>query len=150
MNEPVIDKEMAGEMLEAVKSGGILEMAKSGIAKGAAFAGEHGPILIHEILSFNLYKYAFLSLVDFLIVSALAFLMYLLFRVAYRAFSSDSFDDEDSICSAFATAGLIICSLFAITALFSFIDKIMTLIQILVAPRLFLLEYLTMIISGGH
>lgn len=125
----------------------ILEFVKESAQSAAGFAKEQVPIFIEEILTY----YAFFHGMSVLLLIGLSWLIFYLgnrVRVANKDEDSEygllSYSSEPTM--GFWSIPMYIVSLaMIVSAFFHIID----FVKVMVAPRLYLLEYASEIINGG-
>ena len=123
-----------GVLLEIVTS------TKEGIAKGVDFAMEQAPDVCHQLLAFKMWEHGIWVFV--FTFPLLAFLVFLLFmRKRWRALDFDTEAGATAICASILWAFVsLIISGFAI-------HEAIALIKVVVAPKLYLIEYLSALVK---
>ena len=111
----------------------IITASKDGVAKGFEFAYEQSPLLIDEIIRFNLIRCSLNIAIWFIVFCFLIKAAYYCFKKYNNNFTDESVWIMGSFTISVTAAMLLLPALISIT----------NLIKILVAPRLYLIEYLT-------
>ena len=110
------------------------------LESGVDFASEQAPLLIQEVLTYYLVTELIWTVISFLFVVGIGYAYYRFIK-AYRAEDNYSSSDEEA---------MFFGSMFAFIAymlpVFLFVSSLSTVIKILVAPRLFLIQKLAEIL----
>jgi hypothetical protein len=126
-NKTMIKEQLQQELLN------IIQLSKEGVLKGIDLAQQQAPDLIKQILTYNLYvRWIECIIVGFLFLLTLCITIYYLIRNIKNKYSDA--DDYFSI--------VWMSLLPMIFSLIFFYLSLPNLIQIYVAPKLFLLEYI--------
>lgn len=131
-----IKEELAKELLT------IVQESQNGVAKGIDFAYQEAPLVVNEILLFNMVKHgvsALLCLVPFFL------LRFFLKKAKELEESSKAFSHSTE--DAFYFCGMIILFFLSVICSISFIEEIFSLFKILLSPRSYLIEYLSGLVS---
>ena len=108
----------------------LVEKAISGIEKGVDFTMEQAPLLVREFYNWHIAE-AIFWLVLSVIVLSIPYFMYKIYK-KYDAFR------EDELMVFFPIMASIISLVFGVIM---FISNLLDLIKLIVAPRLYLIEY---------
>ena len=121
----------------------IAEILKKGLEaaeKSGNFVIEQAPDLVKQLITYKTVETSICVLIEI----TLMYLIFIYFKYLYKKNNEDSdFIPEN----AFHGVGIIITSLMGIFLFFVFINDISNLIQLIFAPKIYLLEYIAKLLS---
>ena len=121
----------------------IAEILKKGLEaaeKSGNFVIEQAPDLVKQLITYKTVETSICVLIEI----TLMYLIFIYFKYLYKKNNEDSdFIPEN----AFHGVGIIITSLMGIFLFFAFITDISNLIQLIFAPKIYLLEYIAKLLS---
>ena len=121
----------------------IAEILKKGLEaaeKSGNFVIEQAPDLVKQLITYKTVETSICVLIEI----TLMYLIFIYFKYLYKKNNEDSdFIPEN----AFHGVGIIITSLMGIFLFFAFITDISNLIQLIFAPKIYLLEYIAQLLS---
>ena len=121
----------------------IAEILKKGLEaaeKSGNFVIEQAPDLVKQLITYKTIETSICVLIEI----TLMYLIFIYFKYLYKKNNEDSdFIPEN----AFHGVGIIITSLMGIFLFFVFINDISNLIQLIFAPKIYLLEYIAKLLS---
>ena len=121
----------------------IAEILKKGLEaaeKSGNFVIEQAPDLVKQLITYKTVETSICVLIEI----TLMYLIFIYFKYLYKKNNEDSdFIPEN----AFHGVGIIITSLMGIFLFFVFINDISNLIQLIFAPKIYLLEYIAQLLS---
>jgi len=97
------------------------------------FTQEQMPIICQEVLKYNLYLYIFYCIISVVFLISSVYISFRLFKIEDRT-------SEQNMC-------LVFCCSLAISCIFPTVLNMTVLLQILVAPKVFLLEYFSHLVK---
>ena len=121
----------------------IAEILKKGLEvaeKSGNFVIEQAPDLVKQLITYKTIETSIYVLIEIT-------LMYLIFRYFKYLYKKNNEDSDFIICDEFHIIGMIITSLMGIFLFFEFITDISNLIQLIFAPKIYLLEYIAKLLS---
>ena len=121
----------------------IAEILKKGLEaaeKSGNFVIEQAPDLVKQLITYKTVETSICVLIEIT-------LMYLIFRYFKYLYKKNNEDSDFIPENAFHGVGIIITSLMGIFLFFVFINDISNLIQLIFAPKIYLLEYITQLLS---
>ena len=129
-----MNSETDKQIAEILKKG--LEVAE----KSGNFVIEQAPDLVKQLITYKTVETSICVLIEIT-------LMYLIFRYFKYLYKKNNEDSDFIICYEFHIIGMIITSLMGIFLFFEFITDISNLIQLIFAPKIYLLEYIAKLLS---
>lgn len=121
----------------------IAEILKKGLEaaeKSGNFVIEQAPDLVKQLITYKTVETSICVLIEIT-------LMYLIFRYFKYLYKKNNEDSDFIPENAFHGVGIIITSLMGIFLFFVFINDISNLIQLIFAPKIYLLEYIAQLLS---
>ena len=121
----------------------IAEILKKGLEaaeKSGNFVIEQAPDLVKQLITYKTVETSICVLIEIT-------LMYLIFRYFKYLYKKNNEDSDFIPENAFHGVGIIITSLMGIFLFFVFINDISNLIQLIFAPKIYLLEYIAKLLS---
>ena len=121
----------------------IAEILKKGLEaaeKSGNFVIEQAPDLVKQLITYKTVETSICVLIEIT-------LMYLIFRYFKYLYKKNNEDSDFIIYDEFHIIGMIITSLMGIFLFFAFITDISNLIQLIFAPKIYLLEYIAKLLS---
>ena len=121
----------------------IAEILKKGLEvaeKSGNFVIEQAPDLVKQLITYKTVETSICVLIEIT-------LMYLIFRYFKYLYKKNNEDSDFIPKNAFHGVGIIITSLMGIFLFFVFINDISNLIQLIFAPKIYLLEYIAKLLS---
>ena len=121
----------------------IAEILKKGLEvaeKSGNFVIEQAPDLVKQLITYKTIETSIYVLIEIT-------LMYLIFRYFKYLYKKNNEDSDFIIDDEFHIIGMIITSLIGIFLFFVFINDISNLIQLIFAPKIYLLEYIAQLLS---
>lgn len=129
---------MNGEILKQILP--IIEQTKEGIAKGIEIAQQQTPDLINQLLRWQFAKHLFWVILGF----SMFLICLILIKIIIKISEKEDFDfAEPSSSFIVAFIWVIIIGLGTLLSLISYPYNVLTLIQIKIAPKIYLLEYIS-------
>ena len=129
-----MNSETDKQIAEILKKG--LEVAE----KSGNFVIEQAPDLVKQLITYKTVETSICVLIEIT-------LMYLIFRYFKYLYKKNNEDSDFIIYDEFHIIGMIITSLMGIFLFFAFITDISNLIQLIFAPKIYLLEYIAKLLS---
>lgn len=121
----------------------IAEILKKGLEaaeKSGNFVIEQAPDLVKQLITYKTVETSICVLIEIT-------LMYLIFRYFKYLYKKNNEDSDFIPENAFHGVGMIITLLIGIFLFFVFINDISNLIQLIFAPKIYLLEYIAKLLS---
>ena len=121
----------------------IAEILKKGLEvaeKSGNFVIEQAPDLVKQLITYKTIETSICVLIEIT-------LMYLIFRYFKYLYKKNNEDSDFISDNEFHIAGMIITLLIGIFLFFVFINDISNLIQLIFAPKIYLLEYIAKLLS---
>ena len=121
----------------------IAEILKKGLEaaeKSGNFVIEQAPDLVKQLITYKTIETSICVLIEI----TLMYLIFIYFKYLYKKNNEDS---DFIIYDEFHIIGMIITSLMGIFLFFAFITDISNLIQLIFAPKIYLLEYIAKLLS---
>ena len=121
----------------------IAEILKKGLEaaeKSGNFVIEQAPDLVKQLITYKTVETSICVLIEIT-------LMYLIFRYFKYLYKKNNEDSDFIPDSEFHIAGIVITSLIGIFLFLAFIIDISNLIQLIFAPKIYLLEYIAKLLS---
>ena len=121
----------------------IAEIIKKGLEaaeKSENFVIEQAPDLVKQLITYKTVETSICVLIEIT-------LMYLIFRYFKYLYKKNNEDSDFISDNEFHIIGMIITSLMGIFLFFAFITDISNLIQLIFAPKIYLLEYIAQLLS---
>ena len=121
----------------------IAEILKKGLEaaeKSGNFVIEQAPDLVKQLITYKTVETSICVLIEIT-------LMYLIFRYFKYLYKKNNEDSDFIPENEFHGVGIIITSLIGIFLFFVFINDISDLIQLIFAPKIYLLEYIAKLLS---
>ena len=121
----------------------IAEILKKGLEaaeKSGNFVIEQAPDLVKQLITYKTIETSICVLIEIT-------LMYLIFRYFKYLYKKNNEDSDFISDNEFHITGMIITSLMGIFLFFAFITDISNLIQLIFAPKIYLLEYIAKLLS---
>ena len=121
----------------------IAEILKKGLEaaeKSGNFVIEQAPDLVKQLITYKTVETSICVLIEIT-------LMYLIFRYFKYLYKKNNEDSDFIPENAFHGVGIIITSLMGFFLFFVFINDISNLIQLIFAPKIYLLEYIAKLLS---
>ena len=121
----------------------IAEILKKGLEvaeKSGNFVIEQAPDLVKQLITYKTIETSISVLIEIT-------LMYLIFRYFKYLYKKNNEDSDFISDSEFHIAGIVITSLIGIFSFLAFIIEISNLIQLIFAPKIYLLEYIAKLLS---
>ena len=129
-----MNSETDKQIAEILKKG--LEVAE----KSGNFVIEQAPDLVKQLITYKTIETSICVLIEI----TLMYLIFIYFKYLYKKNNEDS---DFIIYDEFHIIGMIITSLMGIFLFFAFITDISNLIQLIFAPKIYLLEYIAKLLS---
>lgn len=129
-----MNSETDKQIAEILKKG--LEVAE----KSGNFVIEQAPDLVKQLITYKTVETSICVLIEIT-------LMYLIFRYFKYLYKKNNEDSDFIPENAFHGVGMIITLLIGIFLFFVFINDISNLIQLIFAPKIYLLEYIAKLLS---
>lgn len=114
---------------------GILDWLEKAVTTSSAFVADQTPLVVQEILRWNFAKSLIFFIITIIVFSSVAIGFYKHVRYALKKYEEDKWNNDGYILSLFFW-------LFSFPLVFLFALPNLDWIQILLAPRLYLIEYL--------
>ena len=121
----------------------IAEILKKGLEvaeKSGNFVIEQAPDLVKQLITYKTVETSICVLIEIT-------LMYLIFRYFKYLYKKNNEDSGFISDNEFNITGMIITSLMGIFLFFVFIDDVSILVQLIFAPKIYLLEYIAKLLS---
>ena len=121
----------------------IAEILKKGLEvaeKSGNFVIEQAPDLVKQLITYKTVETSIYVLIEIT-------LMYLIFRYFKYLYKKNNEETGFISDNEFNIAGMIITSLMGISLFFVFIDDVSILVQLIFAPKIYLLEYIAKLLS---
>ena len=129
-----MNSETDKQIAEILKKG--LEVAE----KSGNFVIEQAPDLVKQLITYKTVETSIYVLIEIT-------LMYLIFRYFKYLYKKNNEDSDFIFDYEFHITGMVITSLIGIFLFFAFINDISNLIQLIFAPKIYLLEYIAKLLS---
>lgn len=121
----------------------IAEILKKGLEaaeKSGNFVIEQAPDLVKQLITYKTIETSIYVLIEIT-------LMYLIFRYFKYLYKKNNEDSDFIPENEFHVGGIIINFVLSIFCFFAFIDDVSSLIQLIFAPKIYLLEYIAKLLS---